>query len=152
MPAFITPYISQWMTVKSPPYCASQMDKQKNIIVLSAKSPLAFILLKAERTTCLYCFRAIHSSISHLRIFPPSRWCTCEGWDAMFPGGVKKKRMHGWISPEPTPQRVYNSRKDKKCMRRVFILSFGQVIFILFDIYLFIYLFIWKSITLLGQG
>ena len=117
MPAFITPYISQWMTVKSQPYSASQMDKQKNIIVSQPNHHWHLYCLRRRGTTCLHIVSGpIHSSISHLLVcsLPPDGVPVRLGWNV--PGGVKKKRMHGWISPV-SPQWVYKSRKDKTCVR-----------------------------------
>lgn len=141
MPAFITPYISQWMTVKSPPYCASQMDKQKNIIVSQPNHHWHLYCLSQRGTTCLHIVSGpIHSSISHLLVYslPPDGVPARPGCNV--PRGVKKKRMHGWISPEPTPQRVYNSRKDKKCMRECLFCPLAKLFsYCLISTYLSIY-------------
>lgn len=53
-PAFITPYIREWMTVKSLPCCASQMDKQENTIISLPNHHWRLYCLRGRGTICLH--------------------------------------------------------------------------------------------------
>lgn len=86
-PAFIMPYISESMTVKSLPCCASQMDKQENTIISQPNHHWHLYCLRGRGTTCLHIVSgSIHSSIKYLfaRSLPsgmvPGSWCGGKGW------------------------------------------------------------------------
>lgn len=59
------------MTVKSLPYCASQMDKQKNTIILQPNHHWHLYCLRGRGTTCSHIASgSIHSSIKYLLACP----------------------------------------------------------------------------------
>ena len=70
-PAFIMPYISESMTVKSLPCCASQMDKQENTIISQPNHHWHLYCLRGRGTTRLHIVSgSIHSSIKYLFASP----------------------------------------------------------------------------------
>ena len=154
MPAFITPYISEWMSVKSPPYCASQMDKQKNTIISQPNHHWHFYCLRVRGTTCLHIVSgAIHSHIKHLLacslplVTVPGGWWEV-GWSV---GGLWRKRDE--LVLNQLLKEVIDSGRDKMCTRESLFCPLAKSFpHCLVFICLFIYLSLWKVITLLGQG